>query len=156
LGKVTIRFVSGYFILRMPIIYRTSFIQLHHDPIGATLETEWLGFVNSEQLRTSLTEALRLGRQHRIKGWVANNTLLRTIRPADQDWINQEWFPEFAKLGVKRMAVIISQDGLNRMGINNIMQRATEYLPFDSQYFADADEARRWAASTNNPILNNL
>jgi hypothetical protein len=130
----------------MPIIYRTSFVQLHHDPAGATLETEWLGFVNSEQLRTSLVEALRLARQHHVKGWVANNTLLRTIRPADQDWINQEWFPEFARLGVQRLAITESQDALNRMGITTIMQRATEHIPFDTQYFADASAARHWAA----------
>ena len=131
----------------MPVIYRTSYLYLHHNPEGATLETEWLGFVNSEQLRSSLNEALRLARLHRVKGWIANNTLLRTIRPADQDWINEVWFPEFAKLGVQRMAIIISQDGLNQMGIQNIMQRATEHVPFDTQYFASADEARRWAAS---------
>lgn len=133
----------------MPIIYHTSFVQLHHDPAAATLETEWLGFLNSEQLRAALTEALRLGRQHRVQGWVANNTLLRTIRPADQDWINQEWFPEFTKLGVKRLAIVESQDALNRMGISHIMQRATAHIPFDTQYFADASSARRWAASVS-------
>lgn len=132
----------------MPVIYHTTFVQLHHDPAAATLETEWLGFVNSEQLRSSLTEALRLARQHRVKGWVANNTLLRTIRPADQDWINQEWFPEFAKLGIKRLAITESQDALNRMGIAAIMQRATEHIPFDTQYFTDISAARHWAAST--------
>jgi len=133
----------------MPAVYHTSFLNLNHNPTGATLETEWLGFVNSDQLRSALMEALRLARQLGIKGWIANNLLLRTIRPADQDWINQVWFPEFAKLGVKRMAVIISQDGLNRMGIDNILQRATEHLPFDTQHFADAQEARRWAACTS-------
>lgn len=132
----------------MSAIYRTSYLNLHHNPDGDILETEWLDFVNSEQLRTSLLEALRLARLHRTQGWVANNTLLRAIRPADQDWINEVWFPEFAKLGVQRMAIIISQDGLNQMGIQNIMQRATEYVPFDTQYFADAQEARQWAAST--------
>jgi hypothetical protein len=130
----------------MPVIYHTSFVQLHHDPSGATLETEWLDFTNSEQLRSTLTEALRLARQHRVKAWVANNTLLRTIRPADQDWINQEWFPDFTKLGVQRLAIVESQDALNRMAITSIMQRATAHIPFDTQYFGTADEARRWAA----------
>ncbi|GAA4501138.1 hypothetical protein GCM10023172_22510 [Hymenobacter ginsengisoli] len=135
----------------MSIIYRTSFVQLHHDPVGATLETEWLDFVNSEQLRSSLLEALRLGRQYRVRGWVANNTLLRTIRPADQDWIIQEWFPEFAKLAVQRLAIVESQDALNRMAIATIMQRATEYMPFETHYFAEAAQARRWAASPGMP-----
>ncbi|MDJ0367541.1 hypothetical protein QMK33_20540 [Hymenobacter sp. H14-R3] len=48
----------------MAVIYRTSFIRLHHGPVGATLQTKWLDFANSEQLRAALTEALRLGRQH--------------------------------------------------------------------------------------------
>ncbi|RZJ94017.1 MAG: hypothetical protein EOO60_03975 [Hymenobacter sp.] len=130
----------------MSVVYHTSYLLLHHEAAGATIETEWQGFVNSEQLRTSLTEVLRLARQYRIKGYVANNTLLRTIRPADQDWINEVWFPEFAKLGVQRLAIVVSQDGLNRMGIDNIIQRASDHLPFDTHYFADADEARRWAA----------
>ena len=133
----------------MPVIYRTSYLLVHHDPAAATLETDWQGFVNSEQLRSSLLEVLRLARQYRIKGYVANNTLLRAIRPADQDWINEVWFPEFAKLGVTRLAIIMSQDGMNRMGIDNIMQRATEHIPFDTQHFADADAARSWAATTH-------
>jgi hypothetical protein len=130
----------------MPVIYRTSYLLLHHDPVGATIETEWQGFVNSEQLRTSLLEVLRLARQHRVKGYIANNVLLRTIRPADQDWINEVWFPDFAKLGVQRLAIVLSQDGLNRMGVNTIIQRATNHIPFDTQHFADARTARSWAA----------
>ncbi len=146
--------LQGHFIYRMPIVYHTPLVQLHHDPAGATIETEWLGFVNSEQLRAALTEALRLARQHGAKGWIANNTLLRTIRPADQDWINQEWFPEFSKLGMRRLAIVESQDALNRMGITTIMQRATEHIPFDTQYFTDAAAARRWAASAPAPVAN--
>lgn len=131
----------------MAVVYRTNFIQLHHDAAGATLETEWLDFANSEQIRSSLTEALRLGRQYRIRGWIGNNLKMRTIRPADQDWMNNVWFPEFAKLGVQRLAVVVSQDALNQMGINNILQRASAHTPFDTQYFASPDEARQWAGT---------
>jgi hypothetical protein len=130
----------------MPVIYRTSFLLLHHEPIGNTLETEWQDFVNSDQLRVSLAEVLRQARHYRIQGYIANNTLLRAIRPADQDWINEQWFPEFAKLGVQRLAIVVSQDAMNRMGVDTIMQRATAHIPFDTQSFDDADEARRWAA----------
>jgi len=141
----------------MPVIYRTSYLLLHHDPVGDTIETEWQGFVNSEQLRTSLLEVLRLARQYRVKGYIANNVLLRAIRPADQDWINEVWFPDFAKLGVQRLAIVMSQDGLNRMGIGNIMQRATAHIPFDTQHFAEAQTARSWAAvaspSSGQPLL---
>jgi hypothetical protein len=138
--------MAGPKSLLMPVIYRTSYLLLHHEPVGNTLETEWQDFVNSDQLRVSLAEVLRQARHYRIQGYIANNTLLRAIRPADQDWINEQWFPEFAKLGVQRLAIVVSQDGLNRMGVDNIMQRATPHIPFDTQHFDNADEARRWAA----------
>ena len=50
-------------------MYRTAFVQFHYEP-AATLETEWLDFANSEQLRTALTKTLRLGRQPRVRSWV--------------------------------------------------------------------------------------
>ncbi|GAB3638390.1 hypothetical protein GCM10027422_39800 [Hymenobacter arcticus] len=126
---------------------------MHHDPIGATLETEWLDFANSEQLRGALTEALRLGRQLRVRGWIGNNTLMRTIRPADQEWMSHTWFPEFARLEVQRLAVVVSQDALNQMGISNILQKSTNHTPFDTQYFSDIEAARRWAASATKAAI---
>jgi|GEM_PF-6640317 len=33
------------------------------------------------------------------------------------------------------------------MGVDNILQRATEHLPFNTRHFADAQDARRRAAS---------
>lgn len=128
----------------MPVLHSTPFLTVHFDPSTATLETEWLDFVNSDDLRAALDEALRLGRLYGVRGWIGNNKRMRTIRPADQDWMNQVWFPEFAKLGVRRLAVVVSDDALNRMGIDNILQRASDLVPFDTQYFADAAEARRW------------
>jgi hypothetical protein len=31
----------------MPVVYRTSFLLLHHDPVSNVLETDWQGFVNT-------------------------------------------------------------------------------------------------------------
>jgi len=113
------------------------------------LETEWLDFANSQQLRSSLLEALRLGRQHHVRGWIGNNTKMRTIRPTDQDWMNLEWFPEFSKLKINRLAVVVSNDALNQMGIDNILTRASSHVPFDTRYFASVEEARRWAGENS-------
>lgn len=132
----------------MKVLSAAPYLNILLDERTRVLETEWLDFANSQQIRTSLTEALQLGRQHRVRGWIGNNTRMRTIRPADQDWINQEWFPEFARLQVKRLAVVVSNDALNQMGIDNILTRATAHVPFDTKYFASVEEARRWAGES--------
>lgn len=130
----------------MKILLATPYLNILFYEQAKILETEWLDFANSAQIRESLLRALELGRQHQVKAWIGNNAHMRTIRPADQDWINQEWFPQFMRLNVKRLAVVVSNDALNQMGIDNIMTRATLHVPFDTQYFTSAIEARRWAS----------
>lgn len=129
----------------MKVLFTAPYLNILLDERTRVLETEWLDFANSQQIRSSLMEALRLGRQHRVRGWIGNNTKMRTIRPADQDWMNQEWFPEFKKLGVSRLAVVVSNDALNQMGIDNIITRASAHIPFDTKHFASLEDARRWA-----------
>ncbi|MBC6610889.1 hypothetical protein H8B15_08135 [Hymenobacter sp. BT507] len=133
----------------MKVLFAVPYLNILLDERTRVLETEWLDFANSQQLRSALMEALRLGRQHRVRGWIGNNTRMRTIRPTDQDWMNQEWFPEFTKLGVSRLAVVVSNDALNQMGIDNILTRASAHVPFDTKHFASVDDARRWAGETN-------
>ncbi len=140
----------------MPIIFDAPYLRIHLDPARAVLETEWLGFCNSEELRSSLREALALGRAHGVRGWIGNNLLMRTIRPIDQDWMNETWFPEFARLGVKRLAVVMAKDALNRMGVDHILQRATSHTPFDTQYFSDILQARQWAGETTSNLLGEI
>lgn len=129
----------------MPAVFSAPYVHIHVDAKTGVLETEWLDFANSQQLREALDKALEIGREHQVTGWIGNNRKMRTIRPTDQDWINQVWFPAFAELGVKRLAVVISEDALNQMGIANIVTRASAHTPHDTQYFADVDAARRWA-----------
>ncbi|UOR05177.1 hypothetical protein MUN82_19845 [Hymenobacter aerilatus] len=133
----------------MKVLFTAPYLTILLDEQTRVLETEWLDFANSQQIRSSLLEALRLGRQHHVRGWIGNNTRMRTIRPTDQDWMNQEWFPEFKKLGVARLAVVVSNDALNQMGIDNILTRASAHVPFDTKHFASVEDARRWAGGSN-------
>ena len=130
----------------MAIAHQTPYIRLHVNAVTAVLETEWLGFCNSAELRLALQQSLVLARRHRVRGWIGNNRQMRTIRPNDQDWINEIWFPEFARLGVQRLAVVVSSDALNQMGVDSILQRATAHAPFETHYFSDIAEARLWVS----------
>ncbi len=130
-------------------LFSTPHVRLKVDEAAHLLETEWLGFCNSTELRGALNEALELGARFRVRGWVGNNLQMRTIRPQDQDWINTDWFPRFAQLGVERMALVVSNDALNRMGVDHIMSRATAHTPFAMQYFDNAESARAWAGFAN-------
>ena len=132
----------------MKVLVTTPYVRIKIDEAARLLETEWLDFCNSAELRDVLEQALDLGQRHAVRGWIGNNQWMRTIRPQDQDWINNQWFPRFARLGVERLAVVVSADAFNRMGIDHIMSRATDHMPHETRYFDDPGAARVWAGFT--------
>jgi hypothetical protein len=119
-------------------------IYLHPGPNKA-LELEWLDFANSDELRSSLLEGLQLARQHGIKSWIADNRLLRAIRPKDFEWMGPAIIMPLNELGVRRIAIIESQDAINRFGVNAFMASVIPNTGITNKLFANSDDARAWA-----------
>ncbi|MCC2547278.1 hypothetical protein LJY25_12550 [Hymenobacter sp. BT175] len=133
----------------MPAVYNSSTLRIHLYPDQSILETEWLDFAQGEVLRSGYSEAIRLARQHGVRGWVANQKNMRTIRPTDQDWIAEHIMPSLRQLGLLRIGIVSSDDALNRMGIKSILARCP--LGIDMQFFPDAVAARQWVSEVTVP-----
>jgi len=132
----------------MKKLYTSAAINLYlHMGAHTGLELEWLDFVNSNDLRQSLTEALRLAKEHHIKSWIADNRLIRAVRPIDFEWMGEHIIPPLHQLGVRRMAVIESTDAVNRMGVNRFLQTVLPATAIELRYFQSVPEARLWACS---------
>lgn len=134
----------------MSELYTSPYIRVSYDAATQLLEAEWLGFVNTTQLRSELEGLLTAARGRRIRGYLFNHKKMRTIRPADQEWMATQWFTAFARLGVPRMAIVESDDALNRMGTNHVVQRATCGPAVEVRCFNSATQARLWLGTALN------
>lgn len=133
----------------MKTLFTSSYLLIHHDGFGHALELEWLDFANSFQLREGMLEGLRLARLYHIRAWIGNLRGMRVIRPIDQAWLNEEWFPEFAQLNITHMAIVESEDVLNRQGVTQVMHRAGAMAPLSTAWFKTVEEARTWVRTTS-------
>lgn len=130
----------------MEKVYASSHLNIYlHSGAHNTLELEWLGFVNSAELQLSLLEALRLARRYAIKSWLADNRLIRAIRPKDFDWMGEHIIMPLDRLGVLRIAVVESLDAMNRMGVTMFLSSIIPDTRITTQYFSALGEARTWA-----------
>jgi len=120
---------------------------LLHTGTRNVLETEWLGFAGSTDLRNALLDALRLARQHHVTGWVADDRHLGAVRPKDLDWIHSTVLVPLSELGVLHFAHLESEETLNRLTINGMYQSAIPGLAYEFRHFTSLREARAWAAS---------
>lgn len=119
-------------------------ILLHPGPVPV-LETQWLGYARSTEFRTALEQALALGRQHAVRGWLADDRLLGAVRPRDLAWVQQQVLAAIGQLGVRRFALVETTDALNRHHIGAMYAQAEPALGFALRRFTDIGVARAWA-----------
>lgn len=130
----------------MQLLSSYPFVNLFlHEGASRAIEAQWQGFVSSALLRETTLEAVKLARQHRITGWIADDRLLGPVRPVDLDWIAKEVLPQLISVGVKRFARIEATDPLNKMLIGKVQEAAEQKLPFELATFTDLVAARTWA-----------
>lgn len=119
---------------------------LHTGGPHPVMETEWLGFAGSHDFREALTEAMKLARQHRPTGWVADDRHLGAVRPKDLDWTHTNVLAPLGELGITRFAHLESVQVLNRITIDGMYQSAVPGLPYEFRHFTVLAEARAWAS----------
>jgi hypothetical protein len=71
----------------MGILFTTQYLNLLlHTTTHKSLEPQRLAFVASAAYRASAGKRIRLTRQHYALALIANNHLLRALRPIDLEW----------------------------------------------------------------------
>ena len=134
----------------METLFANAYLRVYlHRTTHLTLELQWLDFVPSTPFRAALQEIWRLLGEHRIKAMVADNRLLRAVRPADLTLAGELVMQRLSDLGGQRFAPIESLDAMNRMGVTALIASVIPNTHLTSQYFATIEDARTRA---ENPI----
>jgi hypothetical protein len=124
-------------------------IYRHPGPAYPAIEMQWLSFVSSPDFRAAAAQALARAQQHQAQGWVADDRLLGAVRPRDLEWVRHEILLPLSALGLRRFALLESQDVLNRYTIDRMYDDpALQAVGFELGRFTNIDEARAWAQGT--------
>ncbi|WP_345161488.1 hypothetical protein [Nibribacter koreensis] len=107
--------------------------------------TVYHGFTPSDELRRILDASLELVATKDVELGLGDNRNMKVIRPADQEYINTVWFPEFLRLSkIRKSATIESTDVFNQMATKNILKVIGDRIPFEFQYFDSLEDACAW------------
>jgi hypothetical protein len=130
----------------MDLLFSTQYANIFlHSTTHPTLELQWLDFVPSAHYRASIQELMRLANQHQALALIADNRLLRALRPVDLEWSGELVFNGLSDLGGRRVAAVESLDAMNRMGVTALFTSIIPNTKLTSQFFATIEEARAWA-----------
>jgi hypothetical protein len=128
----------------LPVLFKNPAGQLTADPAGF-MRLDWSGagrtLADTQGLLTHMGRALQ---QH---GWgkvLANQTLMSSFSPAEQQWISQEWLPRAVhEDGYRFGAIVVSTDTYARLATAFITTNVGG-LPLRYRSFDDAAQATAW------------
>ncbi|MET4107646.1 hypothetical protein [Hymenobacter sp. UYP22] len=121
------------------------FVTFYLHDIGCTaLEAVWGDYVSSAFFREAVVQAMTFVRQHHISAWIADDRRLGPMEREDLAWVG-EVLPALAAAGLRRLAMIESEDWLNRRLIQEEYTYPTQVLSIEVRHFTDLRAARTWA-----------
>jgi hypothetical protein len=110
----------------------------------ALFRLTWKGYVAGHMLRRILIQAVMQVQQHRLRYWLSDSRSLGAILREDELWIRDELMPQLLRMGVERLAIIMSQDFFTRMSTDRLVDQGRSNAPFPVQMFDSTENAELW------------
>ena len=115
------------------------------EELGSIL-MEWTGFIQGEDFKQAVNQGLELLIAKKGRKWLADLSKMEVIAQADQRWLDEEWFPRAAQVGVKYIAMIRPAKVLSQMSVKRVTGKAGE-LEMETAYFDSPEKAKEWLKS---------
>lgn len=103
----------------------------------------WKDFVHGDPFRLGLNKGLELIEEKNASLWLADLRKMQVLSLEDQDWSTNDWFPRAIKGGIRKMAIVLPESALAKMGLKNIMNKVGG-IEIETSYFSSIDEAEKW------------
>ncbi|MEZ4739891.1 MAG: STAS/SEC14 domain-containing protein [Flavobacteriales bacterium] len=134
------------------LLRQDDYVTMQAVPSERMITLTWTGYAPSVTYRSILNEALNNVKALDLLRWLADLRHMDAIMQQDEQWTTTDWFPQLARTGLKRMAILTSADYFNRMSVDRIMTAATAEMPLALGYFEDIDKAKAWLLSTEHSM----
>ena len=106
----------------------------------------WKGDVLLEEWIEILSRGLKEIETHKITNWVADTAALGAISDEHNAWVQNVWLPKVMELGLKKLAIILSNDVLGEITMQELIESLKETTStmnagLQTSYARNLDEA---------------
>ncbi len=112
---------------------------------------DWHGFAEDDQFQEACYASLDLLKEKKLSKMIADNTDARVVSIANQDWLNEVWFPKAYKEGYRASAIVVSKDLFNEVAVKKIVSEMDGGL-FTVHFFQNLEAAKDWLREITDEI----
>jgi hypothetical protein len=113
------------------------------DRVRRCIHSEWKGFANSVEFRAAVMKGVQAIHESHATGYVSDTRKVKVIVHEDQKWANETVVPLMVGAGLKRMAVVIAQQGLGKLTVEETL-RMVDNRGLLIRTFQSVPEAMAW------------
>ena len=124
------------------VYFQTDYLQVEHHEKNNVLITQWYSGCSSLQYRQALINIVRIARELQIEYAVLDKRLLQPVTEEDLHWTCTIFAKAYAKLPLKKMAVIHSFHPETEQQQQELYKQLEDYI--ETRSFSDLTSAYDW------------
>lgn len=126
----------------------SKFYTISHTPEQSLMTITWKPESENmeyEDFKNILLGILEFIKEYKPLWYIADSKHYSyPIVPSLQDWSNSDFLPKIYELGVKKMAIITSEDFITRISVSQALNESTEEVKTKTANFATFEECLVW------------
>jgi hypothetical protein len=124
-------------------VLKESFVHISFDAENRIIYAKWTGFLKIEETKRACRTLIDFTRQNRVTLHLSEQTELKVLSKEVQEYLVGTCFPELEQNGLRKVAVLLSEDIFAQATVSNVNTKATVgKLQINS--FGSANKAHDW------------
>ncbi len=121
--------------------------KVHYDSELKVVVCAFSGTPDLEEFKGIANSAIDLLQKHKISKILNDISKLELNSIENQEWTQNEWFPNAEKKGLKYFAFVIATEIFGQVSAEQTNEKAEDAGNIEIKYFDDEEEARNWLKS---------
>ncbi|GAA4839295.1 hypothetical protein [Algivirga pacifica] len=130
----------------MKKVFESTYQTIFYDSLSDTLTKKWnpmSSAMDEDVFKKEVLEIVQMVGRHQPKNVLDDTQNFRfTITSDLQDWVNSEVLPSFIENGIKKYAVVVSEEIFSKVSIEQTLR--DQDSPIQNRYFDSDTDARLW------------
>ncbi|MTI19714.1 hypothetical protein E1176_01640 [Fulvivirga sp. RKSG066] len=99
---------------------KESYCHIYFNHEEEVLYAEWIGFLKADQVQVGCKAMTDYIKKNKVKTHLSDHRKLRVLAKEVQGYLTEEWFPEVESNGLRRVAVLVSDDVFAKATVDKV------------------------------------
>ncbi|SDJ92404.1 hypothetical protein SAMN05421823_101434 [Catalinimonas alkaloidigena] len=125
-------------------IYADPFAEITYDDANKVLVAKWMGFLKIDSTQKGCISMVDFVKRNKVTKHLSDQSTLKVLSKDVQTYLVTEAFPALDRAGLRKLAVLVSEDIFAKASVENVNTNATKMGNISIRTFGTRKECIAW------------